>query len=288
LRQVVVNEKIVDKEFLAIYLSDGIGKLELDSVSDYLQDGHGINRDMFIHESNLMNASLLLPDIETQKSLVQTFKKITKLARNVSQFKKNLLLVPGNYEKIDDKADEMNKIFHSFSKIDKINSQIADANETDKIEYKASFHYSDRSKKKSSTNQKRALRAICGFLNRDGGKLYIGVSERDKKPPFTINGIDEEIKNLHEDSYEKFVLYFSQTIENQLSMGREEWGNFIKFDKIVMHNKKSIFEVACKFHDKGPVSLKGKEDVLYVRQYAEVKAYRGNEMKNYEREHWKK
>ncbi len=284
--QIVVDEEIVDREFLAIYLSqpEGLGKLTLDSIAEYAESG--LNTETYINQTDLENIPIPLPDMKTQKNLAKTANKIAELGGNISQFKTNLSLKPVDYQEINDKADEMNKIFHSFSEIDKINSLISNVNETDKTEFKASFHYDDSSKKKSYYNQERALKSICGFLNRDGGTLLIGVSERDKKRPPTINGIDEEIKKLHHGRYDEFVRYFSQTIEKKLSMGREECWDYIKHDKHVI-NDKSVLKVDCQFHDKGPVKLKGKEDVLYVRRYAEVKAYKDNEMDNYMIEHWK-
>ena len=287
--QIVVNEKIIDKEFLAIYLSDGIGKLTLDSIAKYegTSSYTSFDADMNINQTDLENIYVAIPDMKTQKSLVKAIKKITELGRNVSQFKTNLSLMPSHYKEINDKADEMNNIFHNFSEDEKLNSLIS-GEETGKVEFKASFRYSDWSKKKSDSNQESALKAICSFLNRDGGTLIIGVSERDKKFPRTVNGIDEEIENLNNNSKEQFIQYFCRTIENKLSMGREECWEFITYKSHKYKNGKSIFIIDCEFNDKGSVKIEGKDDELHVRGYAQVNTYRGNEMKNYEREHWKK
>lgn len=82
--------------------------------------------------------------------------------------------------------------------------------ETKHVEFKQTLSWDINTKTKEKRIEESALKAICGFLNADGGTLLIGVNDDGQ-----ATGIDFEIKKLHK-SDDKMMLHFKNLIKDRL------------------------------------------------------------------------
>ncbi len=122
-------------------------------------------------------------------------------------------------------------------------------------EYKSSFKYDYKTKSPNPTLVKEVVTAVHGFLNSDGGKLVIGVS--DKKE---ILGIDNDLKILG--NWDKFQLAIYDALRNNTDKPITE---FIGI-KIVRKYGKELCVINSKPYPKPVFFIEGKnQDALYIR-----------------------
>ena len=113
------------------------------------------------------------------------------------------------------------------------------------------------------------LKTIAGFLNTDGGELFIGVSDDSK-----VLGIENELIKLHKSSKDKFQLHLKTLIKENIGLGSS---NFINLELITI-NDKEIIHVSCKKSDE-PVYIKDKD--FYIRTGPATDKLEGRELVNY-------
>ena len=82
--------------------------------------------------------------------------------------------------------------------------------ETKYVEFKQTLSWDINTKTKEKRIEETAMRAVCGFLNAEGGTLLIGVAD-DGKPI----GIDLEIKKFHKND-DRLMLHFKNLLKNRL------------------------------------------------------------------------
>ena len=82
--------------------------------------------------------------------------------------------------------------------------------ETKFVEFKQTLSWDQKTKTKEKRIEETAMKAICGFLNAEGGTLLIGVDD-DAKPV----GIDLEIKKFHKND-DRLMLHFKNLLKNHL------------------------------------------------------------------------
>ena len=78
-------------------------------------------------------------------------------------------------------------------------------------EFKETFSWDIRQKQKGKHIEEASLKTIAGFLNTDGGTLFVGVHDSGEIP-----GVDSEIRKLHKGSSDDFLLYFKDKVKTKL------------------------------------------------------------------------
>ena len=122
-------------------------------------------------------------------------------------------------------------------------------------EYKSSFKYDYRTKNPNPALVKEVVTGIQGFLNSDGGRLVIGVS--DKKE---ILGIENDLKIFGD--WDKFQLAIQDAIRNYTDKPIAE---FISIKK-VRKNGKELCVITSKPYPKPVFFIEGNnQDALYIR-----------------------
>jgi hypothetical protein len=138
--------------------------------------------------------------------------------------------------------------------------------ETNTIEFKTSvFFYAETSKINKKEQGFIILKTICGFLNAEGGSLFLGVNDNG----FPI-GLDEEFKvinNGNHDSYERYIRkliveHFNKDVNGQIEF------NFSKLNDI------EYVEISIPEYNI-PVSLR---EEFYQRQGNETRILKGNDL----------
>lgn len=69
--------------------------------------------------------------------------------------------------------------------------------ESKSVEFKSTFQWDIKLKKHNDDLRLNTLKSIAGFLNSEGGTLFIGVQEDESGKP-SIRGLKEDIKLAHE------------------------------------------------------------------------------------------
>ena len=109
---------------------------------------------------------------------------------------------------------------------DKINQR-----ENENIEFKESFKWDIKEKKVNKVLPKMVTKSICAFSNSNGGKMFIGVRDDDKK----IMGIDNDIKNIYKNT-DKFEQDVCIKIREDLGQGVVYTSKIVKIeDKLIYY-----------------------------------------------------
>ena len=139
--------------------------------------------------------------------------------------------------------------------------QIINKGESKYIEFKESLSLDVRQSqnnksyqpKKESYIELSVLKTIAGFLNSDGGELFIGVDDQSN-----VLGIKNELDLLHKSSKDKIQLHLKTLIKENIG---SSFNNFINAE-LKQLNDQEIIHVTCDKSDK-EVFIKGED--FYVR-----------------------
>ena len=116
--------------------------------------------------------------------------------------------------------------------------------ESKTCEFKQTFNYDIKTKKPAKYLIDEVTQTLAGFLNTDGGKLLIGVSDNGD-----IFGIETELKKLHNNSQDKLKLRIQDAIKYRLG---EELISDIGF-AYKKHKGKEILIIDVKHTKRPPV-----------------------------------
>ena len=148
--------------------------------------------------------------------------------------------------------------------------------ESKTVEFKETLSLDVRKKKdkfyqpiKESYIELAVLKTIVGFLNSDGGELFIGVNDNSE-----IIGITNELNQFHKSSRDKMLLHLKNLIKSNISSSLSNLCDF-KIQKI---NNEEIIYVRCSKSDK-EVYIKGKD--FYVRTGPSTDKLEGKDLVEY-------
>ena len=155
--------------------------------------------------------------------------------------------------------------------------------ESKKIEFKESLsldvRQSENNKsyipKKEEKIELSVLKTIAGFLNSEGGELFIGVNDASM-----VLGIENELKKFHRNSKDKMQLYLKTLIKENIGLGSS---NFIN-SELKEVSKKLIFHVRC---DKSDSPVFVGEDDFYIRSGPSTDKLKGSEGYKYRKSRFK-
>ena len=214
---------------------------------------HLINDDKDVINQKFNNAKRLLFDdfIENQ---ISNFEKEQSWAQ------------PGMYKKLVKSKDEENTI---LTKISNGESKTCEFKESLSLDVRQSENNKSYVPKKEEKIELSVLKTIAGFLNSDGGELFIGVNDES-----IICGIENELKRFHKSSKDKMQLHLKSLIKQNIGLGSSNYIN-LELKKV---NDKEIIHVICKKSDE-PVYIKDKD--FYIRTGPATDKLEGRELVNY-------
>lgn len=198
------NEKVNNK-YLDYLFTRSVGKYMLDTII------HG-NVVRSINKKLFLSMPLLLPNLDTQDTVVNIRSEIDKKMNELNEMK-NLL------HRLDDPESIRNELEKIKTSSDNLESLLY-LEEGSKLEFKSSlwrnFKGNEPIMEQTSKNSKledAVIKTICAFLNTEGGVLLIGVSDTKMSDGRSIiTGIEEDYtwckkNNQNQDG-------FGQSIEN--------------------------------------------------------------------------
>lgn len=149
--------------------------------------------------------------------------------------------------------------------------------ETDKIEFKSSLRWDYRQEKSNKTLEYVIVKTITGFLNTDGGMLFIGVNDDGK-----ILGLKHDYQSLSKNSADGFVLALTNVINQHLGKNIHRLLQF----SIISINGFDVCIVNIEKSEK-PVFL-GKKDneEFFIRASASSQPLSMSEAYDYIQSHW--
>ena len=152
--------------------------------------------------------------------------------------------------------------------------------ESENQEFKESARWSYQTENKRKSEQ-IIVKPIAGFLNRNGGSLFIGV-----KDDCSILGLDDDYATLTKSNKDGFELYLSQLFTNSIS------GNPNSYCKILFHeiDGLEICEIVVNSCNQ-PVFTNASEDVksltdFWVREGNRTIKYFGEQQQRYIDDNW--
>jgi len=242
--QVVLSDR-VSNEYLSLFFQSQIGLIFLHSLSSTL---HGTSR---INRLDLPSIKVPLPDIDEQKTIILTYRKLLRLASAIENFQTELALNLTSATLIKPRLDNLLESIGMLSDADKVMS-LARSGESKTVEFKQTFNLDVKKGTKEKYITESVLKTLVAFLNTDGGVLLVGISDSGE-----ISGIDEEIEKFHRSS-DAFMLDFKNHLKKRIG---EQFYPFID-QRIVLVESRRVLVVECKKSHQ-PCFLDG--EVFYVR-----------------------
>ncbi|MBP8017163.1 DUF262 domain-containing protein [Candidatus Gracilibacteria bacterium] len=156
-------------------------------------------------------------------------------------------------------------------------ADIINNGENNYVEFKAGLRYDLREKKAMPHIEHAIAKTICAFLNSEGGKLFIGVTD-DKN----IIGLENDLSILQNKNKDEFLLKFENIVKSYLGNEYFQYIN-VKFE-IINAIEICIVEV---MQSGMPVFLKhqGKEE-FYIRSFASSQPLGLKETNEYIKNKW--
>ena len=113
------------------------------------------------------------------------------------------------------------------------------------------------------------IKTIAGFLNTEGGELYIGIKDK----PTEITGIEKELEILYKSNTDQILSYIKSLIDSNIGL---QFINLINIELTKIENKK-IIRVSCK-RSSQPIFVK---DLFYIRSGPSTDELKGKALLEY-------
>lgn len=271
-----IDESKVDPGYLSLYFEIPLGKkalyaYQLDNINT---KSLLIFKDYFVHMYSPEN-----------QRVIKNIEKLTlKIRKGVIDIQEESKFNPASIQ-IEEKLYEILKSIKKLTPAEKALQDIS-RDEAVNIEFKSSLELQCEKTKEFDVGARNInlidsiLKTMNAFLNSpNGGRLYIGIRDHDKK----IIGIEQEIKKFHKNhktkkpSQDRFELHFRQKIDDRLSKHSRQ-SISTSFIKIGM---KTIYKIDVK-HSKKVVFLDN--EYLYERTGPRTVQVKGQRLKSFFKE----
>ena len=155
------------------------------------------------------------------------------------------------------------------------------AGESQTVEFKSTARWNLHIRAPDKKLEHVIVKSVCGFLNAEGGTLLIGVTDAGD-----IFGLGHDLRALGKKSnLDGYELYLRQSLENNLSIPTAGVVR-IRFERM---NSQDVCAVAVAGSAK-PVFAKtvsgGELTEFWIRVGNSTKQYHGDEMMEYQANHW--
>lgn len=263
--QVVLCDSVLN-EYVTSFFRSALGKLVINSLTSRTFIPH-------LNKKDIEQALVALPRLDEQKMIVQTQNKFQVLKNAIDGFYSELALNPTSSSSILDQLDMMLAAIDSLTDADRVRGFVREG-ETKYVEFKETLSLDVKKQIKEKYIEDSALKTVVAFLNTDGGKLLIGVSDDGEIP-----GLDAEIEKFYK-NLDKFLLHWKNLLKTRIG---EEYYPFIEYRAIKVDVKHVLF-VECK-SSQSPCYLDRKD--FYVRTNPATDKLEGPKLVEYVKNHFK-
>lgn len=263
--QVVLSESAIN-EYVASFFRSTLGRLILDSLTS----GSAISR---LNQRDIQKAVIALPDLSEQRNILKTHHKLENLRAAIDGFDEELALNPTSSSSILKQLDTMLSVIGSLSEADRVRALVREG-ESKVVEFKETLSLDVRKQTKEKYIEESALKTVVAFLNTDGGKLLIGVSDDGKIP-----GLNTEIDKFHQ-NLDKFLLHWKNLVKTRIG---EEYYPCIDY-RTVNVDGSHVLLVECK---PSPIPCYLDRNDFYVRTNPATDKLEGPKLVEYVRYHFK-
>jgi len=247
-------------QYLKIFFKSHLGEL----ILQYFMNGNFIPR---FDWKVLLVTEVPFPNLPVQNKIIGTNLRLEKLELEINQLKEQTSLNPQSISLLS-KIDSMLEISNLLTDGDRIKSLVLQG-ESKTLEFKQTFQYDLKTKQKEKYMEVSCLKALAGFLNTDGGILFVGVEDSGLFP-----GIDFEIEEFHRGSADRFLLHLKDKINSRLG----SQCSFYIDSKIIEVDNISILQITCR-PSQEDVFLD--EKTYYVRTGPSTEKLEGRELSSY-------
>lgn len=207
-------------------------------------------------QDSLINSHYMFVDLMAESSTFKNYEQPEETYLNVAESNENLV------------QDSKSQI---------------QSGESSKVEFKSTLRVNSHTNKPDPKMELSCLKTIAGFINTNGGVLYVGVSDNKE-----ILGLDVDFNSFgnKSDLLDEFQKHLDNLIEKYL--GNSVYSLLsISFPEI---DNKMICRIDVDFKKNGPILLKNKDkgniEEFYIRRAASTIAMRSSEMITYIENHW--
>jgi hypothetical protein len=238
--QVVLSD-IALNQYICSFFKSEIGKLTLKSLTTGSVTPH-------INKSDIVNLVVALPDLDTQKQVVETKNKITDLQVAINEFDKEVALNPDSSLEMINKLDDMLDAVGKLNDVDKVRAMIRGF-ETNAVEFKKTWRLPTRGEEGDAFNKASdritatVFKVINSFINAKGGSLLIGVDDDTHE----ITGIECELNHFFKDKeIKKKIDRFDNNFEGKLKNAfLQDFIDLISYRPVLIDDN-YVWLVTCK------------------------------------------
>lgn len=226
-----IDQHIILPEYLELYLSTKIGKLNveitaLETSKDNLEDAW-------------KDIKILAPSIGDQRLVVSALSKFNKLRCELDRHKDDLAGNPFDAGRINLDLDDW------LSRLGKLNINedslyLINKGESDAVEFKETLSFNIKAEQQTRGTREALesviAKTIVGFLNKRGGTLFIGVSDNGE-----IVGLNRDLECFYQGSLDRILLKLREILENKIG---NKYLSFWRYEAVTI-NSKTIIRIDC-------------------------------------------
>ncbi len=228
--QIELSDQVPSDYFSYIFKSQ-LGKI----IRETLKVGMVIE---CVSKELLENTTIPLPDLKTQKEVLDTPDKIRFLKDKLALIEEELSVNPLNYNNLfNEQIDKLTEAAELESNAQKIH-RLVGKGESKTLEFKQSFSLDIKKQTKEKYMEKGCLKTIVGFLNTDGGELIVGVKDDGE-----LSGLETEINKFYRGSKDKFLLNLKNGIKERIG---GKYYPYINYELIKVGKNCTVLLVSCK------------------------------------------
>ena len=191
-----------------------------------------------ISKELLENTTVPIPDLKTQREVLDTPDKIRLLKDKLALIEKELSVNPLDYNNLfNEQIDKLTQVAELESNAQKIR-RLVRSGESKTLEFKQSFSLDARKQTKEKYMEKECLKTIVGFLNTDGGELIVGVKDDGE-----FSGLETEISKFYKGSKDKFLLNLKNKVKERIG---EQYYPYIDYKLVEVDKNCTVLLVNCK------------------------------------------
>lgn len=191
--------------YLAHFFNSEVGRFAYQSAAMPGARARALNYELFTH------LEIPLPDLNIQDSVLSAKQSLLDLNEQLINFSKELVLSPYNASRVQVDLHNMLGTIGALNEIDDLLRIIRDG-ENQKVEFKETLSLDVKSLTKEKHLEHSVLKTIAGFLNAEGGLLFIGVHDSG-----TVTGLQDELAKFHKGDSDKFVNKFHNLVKGRFS-----------------------------------------------------------------------
>ncbi|EOE4713456.1 type I restriction-modification system subunit M [Vibrio vulnificus] len=253
----VFNRNRVDSFYLELFFRSEVGQMILMDCAAKV----GGAMKTFNLESLKSNLIASVPPLEVQKACVESNQALSAILEKLAKYKEDIIFKPTFSKdlliRLDTTAQYVEEANYQEQLLNQIRvgeNSVTEFKETFSLDVKRCKNNKDYKPVKESKLEVSSLKTIAGFLNSNGGVLFVGVDDDQR-----ITGLKNEFSKFYNDSADKFLLYFKDKVKSQIG---ESFYSFIKIDLEII-KESPVLVVKCSRANQ-PCFL-GKENTFYVR-----------------------